>query len=69
MTGYLDAALRRMRLPISIIPSRRFNYWWIGAIKPEPNGDWIEIQQYANSPAEATAAYLALCAELAPAAS
>lgn len=70
MTGYLDAALRRMALPIRVVAAHSNisgTFGWAMQILGAPSWDLYEIPY--RSPAEATAAYLALCRELDPTAS
>lgn len=66
--GYLDAALRRMRLPIRVKAWRSHdNAAFLQIGKITPGGGHVAVTGYGH--AEATAAYLTLCRELDPTAS
>lgn len=68
--GYLDAALRRMALPIRVFCLGEENRFpdptWLMLVKRKQD---LEYWAGGTSPAEATASYLALCRELDPTAS
>jgi hypothetical protein len=62
--SYLEAAYRRSKLPISVKPTRNYVGVWVGW--RDEDGIYTSI---AHTWAEATSAYLRLCASLDPATS